>query len=289
MRTQLRGTIIKTPDTAPGLLVADGQQKTFTLEGIWRSQVAPAVNMAVDIELDDAGFITRLTAVDLQQVAREHLEQARKDAADKARHGVGALAARMGKITLTAIVILWIAWFFMPGLSFSVSFLGAGQVRSFTLWDALALDPSNNMSPTNHGFLSLVVITGIAAPFGAAFIRRWYARFLYAAPLSCLAIAWLGVVHTIDKGLAATGLPPGLVGLKMSPGYGAFIIALASLVVAARVLKRPANDAGHVAMPTSGRDASSGNGFCTNCGARLSAGANFCTGCATPRASAAGA
>ena len=62
MTTQLKGTIIKTPDTSPGLLVADGQQKTFALEGAWKSQVAPAVNMAVDIELDGAGFITCLTA-----------------------------------------------------------------------------------------------------------------------------------------------------------------------------------------------------------------------------------
>ena len=75
MTAQLRGTIIKTPDISPGLLVVEGQQKTFTLEGAWKSPVAPMVNMAVDIELDGAGFITGLTAVDSQQAAREKLKQ----------------------------------------------------------------------------------------------------------------------------------------------------------------------------------------------------------------------
>lgn len=46
-----RGTIIKTPDNSPGLLVVDGQQKSFLLPGIWRSPVAPSPNMAVEVEL----------------------------------------------------------------------------------------------------------------------------------------------------------------------------------------------------------------------------------------------
>ena len=75
MTPQQRGTIIKTPDSSPGLLIVDGQQKSFTLEGVWKSAVAPAVNMAVDIEFDGAGSITGLTVVDTQQVAREKLGQ----------------------------------------------------------------------------------------------------------------------------------------------------------------------------------------------------------------------
>jgi hypothetical protein len=111
MASRLRGTIIKTPDTSPGLLVADGQQKTFTLEGAWKSPVAPAVNMAVDIELDDAGFITGLTAVNPPQLPSEKLEHIGRvvqmngnDALGKARQGVGALAARMGTLPLVATV-----------------------------------------------------------------------------------------------------------------------------------------------------------------------------------------
>jgi hypothetical protein len=287
-----RGTIIKTPDSTPGLLFVNSQQKTFTLEGIWRSHVAPALNMAVDIEFDSAGSIIGLTAVDAQQAAREKLKQAAQEHGTEvvkmASQGVGALAARMGKVTLIATAILWVSWFFMPGLTFSMSFLGAGQSRSFTLWEALAFDPANNMNPGSHGFLSLVVIAGIVAPIAACFIRRPYARYLYAAPLACLLVAWFAIQHGFSQLLAAAGIAADLAGYKMSPAYGTYMIALASLAVAARLLKRPSNES-VVSVPKPAAGIPSANSFCTNCGAKLGAGANYCTECAAPRASAAGA
>jgi hypothetical protein len=297
MTTQLRGTIIKTPDTSPGLLVADGRQKTFTLEGAWKSQVAPAINMAVDIELDGAGFITRLTAVDPQQAAREKLEQIGgaaqergKEAAEIARQSVRALAARMGKAALAATVGLWIAWFCMPGLILSFSVIGLERSRSITLWDALALDPYNNMNPGSHGFLSLVVLAGIAAPFAAPFIRRRRARYLYAAPLTCLVVAWFTIQRELDQAFAVLqqqyGVAANAAGFTMSPGYGAFIIALASLAVAALLLKRPASD-NAVAKPRSGDSTLTEDRFCTNCGRPVSAGAKYCTNCRAQRASVA--
>ena len=210
MTRRFRGTIIKTPDGSPGMLAVNGRQMTFTLDGIRKSAVAPAVNMAVDIEFDSAGSIAGLTAVDPRQADREKLKQTVQEhgteAAKIAGQGVGALAARMGKTTLTATVILWIAWFSMPGLTFSISFLGAGQSRSFALWDALALDPSNNMNPGSHGFLSLVVIAGIVAPLAASFIRRPYARHVYAAPLASLLVAWFAIQHGFSRLLSSAGI-----------------------------------------------------------------------------------
>jgi hypothetical protein len=62
----------------------------------------------------------------------------------------------MGKVALIATAVVWIAWFFLPGFDFS-STIGLVLVgsRSITLWDALALDPNNNMNPGSHGFLSV--------------------------------------------------------------------------------------------------------------------------------------
>ena len=37
-----RGTIIKVPDSTPGLVIVNGAQKSFTLESVWRAPVAPA-------------------------------------------------------------------------------------------------------------------------------------------------------------------------------------------------------------------------------------------------------
>lgn len=294
MTPQLRGTIIKTPDSTPGLLIVGGQQKTFTLERVWKSGVAPAVNMAVDIEFDGAGLITGLIAVDPQQAAREKLErigdQAQKrgkEAAAIAQQGVGTLAARMGKVALASTVIVWISWFFMPGAGFSISFLGVGQTKSFTLWDALSLDPKNNMNPGTFGLLNLLVIAAILAPFAASFVRQKWARWLYAAPLAGLLVAWIAIESDFSEAVSGSGsIAAGLTGIKLVPEYGTFLAALASLVVAARVLRRPPTAS--VAQPPTADVVSSIGGFCTKCGKPLTLGGEFCTGCGARRAQAAG-
>jgi hypothetical protein len=55
--SRARGTVIKVPDATPGLLIVDGRQLPFSLEGRWRSPVAPAANMSVDVELDPTGVV----------------------------------------------------------------------------------------------------------------------------------------------------------------------------------------------------------------------------------------
>ena len=54
MTTQVRGMIIKTPDSSPGCMSSRADRRPSR----WKSPVAP---MAVDIELDGAGFIMALT------------------------------------------------------------------------------------------------------------------------------------------------------------------------------------------------------------------------------------
>src|SRR5262249_29218662 len=70
-----RGNIIKVPDATPGIVFANGEQKTFRLEGTWKSAVAPAVNMAVDVEYDASGQVSAVSVVDAQQIARERMNQ----------------------------------------------------------------------------------------------------------------------------------------------------------------------------------------------------------------------
>src|SRR5262245_34274508 len=144
-----RGTIIKVPDSTPGLLIVNGEQKWFGLEGVWRSPVAPAINMTVDVEMNESGSVLGITTVDVQRVTKEKLDrlsglvgglvgttaqQQGKEAAEIAKQGVGALAARMGTSTLVATVVLWVAWFFLPAVKLEFFLLN----RSFTFWEYLA-------------------------------------------------------------------------------------------------------------------------------------------------------
>ena len=167
--TRSRGTIIKVPDVTPGLLIVNGQQLAFTLEGRWKSPVAPAPNMSVEVDVDDSGAIAAVSVVDAQQIARERLEQfggvaqqQGKVAAEMARQGVGALAARMGTAPMVAAIALWVAWFFLPLVV--IEFFGTS--RSVTFWQVLGLDSQNPFDQTgSHGLSSLLGLLAIGGAF----------------------------------------------------------------------------------------------------------------------------
>ncbi len=73
---QQRGKILRDTHSGTGLIIVDGRQHAFTLEGIWRSSEAPAVNMTVDAQFDETGTLTALFAVPDAQLAREKTDEA---------------------------------------------------------------------------------------------------------------------------------------------------------------------------------------------------------------------
>jgi hypothetical protein len=246
--SRVRSTIVKVPDASPGLLFLNGQQKPFTLEGIWKSPVAPAANMTVDVDLDTAGSISSITVVDSQQLAKEKMNQIGgiaqergKEAAKLAQKGVGALAARMGAVALACAVLVWIAWFLLPTATISAGFGGG---LSFTFWNFLGLDPSNPqtmMGPDaggSHGVLGLLGLLAIVAPFVAPFIKAPWAKYLNAAPLAFILLGFTVTYMQINKALSpmeGMGMPS-----PLSWGWGLYVLVLAALVLAAQALKKPA-------------------------------------------------
>ena len=204
-----RGTIIKVPDSTPGLLIVNGQQKWFVLEAVWRSPIAPAINMNVDVEMNENGSVLGITAVDAQQLTKEKLDrlgdiaqQQGKEAAEIAKQGVGALAARMGTSTLVATVVLWVAWFFLPAVKLEFFLLN----RTFTFWEYLAMDVTNPQTPTgSHGLLGLLGLACILAPVARPFVQHARARYLNAAPLAFLVVAPLLVYLRMRGGIGPAG------------------------------------------------------------------------------------
>jgi hypothetical protein len=238
-----RGTIVKVPDATPGLVVVDGQQKQFTLERIWKSPVAPAANMTVDIDLDANGSIAGMTVVDRQQMTSEHMRQLGgvaqergKEAADLAKKGVGELAARMGTVALASAVLVWIAWFFFPAAGIDT---GGGKI-SYTFWKLLAVDFKDLESLATggtHGFFSLLGLLAIAAPFAAPFVRATWSRYLNAAPLIYivlgLIIMWTKE-HSVFKEIAQNA------GINPFSWSGMIIVLLiAAAVLAYQAVQEP--------------------------------------------------
>jgi len=246
-----RGTILRAPDTTPGILFVNGQQHNFTLERVWKSPVAPAANQAVDVEFDAAGHIASITVVDSQLINKEKLAQFSgvaqergKEAAKLAQKGIGALAARMGAIPLGAAVVVLIAWFFLT----AVSVPGA----TFTYWDFLGIDFAHGLGlgGSSHGIFALIGILAIAAPFAAPFIPHPLAKYLNASPLAFVLLAYLVFRWDISSAFKDAGDFGKMAKRELldsiSFSYGYYILLIASLVLAAFALKsKPVAAASH--------------------------------------------
>ncbi|MGH8327566.1 MAG: hypothetical protein ACRET2_12465 [Steroidobacteraceae bacterium] len=245
--SRTRGLIIKVPDATPGILLANGQQMQFTLERVWKSPVAPAPNMTVDVEMDAAGVIRGLVVVDAQQLAKERLNQFSsvaqvhgKDAAKIAQQGIGALAERMGAVALGAAVVVLIAMFFISAAGISEGDMNV----SWTFWNLLGTnfnDPQSIMggsAASSFGFLKLLALLAMAAPFAAPFIEAIWSRYLNAAPLAIVVlgflITWTGE-HKSMAMAAQAGAPN-----PFSWRWGLYLLVLAALVLGAQALKTQA-------------------------------------------------
>jgi hypothetical protein len=245
----MRASIIKVPDASPGLLIVDGRQLPFTLEQVWRSPVAPAPNMVVDVELDALRNLVAITVVDQQQLAKERLHQLggvaqvqARQAADVAQKGVGALAERMGRTAFVATVVLWIAWFFLPAIE--ISFFAT---RSFTFWQLLTLDMSNPMqaSAGGMGAFSLLGLAAIAAPLAAPFVAHRRAKLLNALPFGFLLLVVVRMLWNLRQatrgfGAESESVASGIFDVAqqaISLGIGLYALVLASLVLAAIALR----------------------------------------------------
>jgi hypothetical protein len=238
-----RGTIIKVPDATPGLLLLNGQQYAFALEGVWRSAVAPAPNQFVSVELDIAGAPISIAVVDPQQIAKEKLaefsgvaQERGKVVAGQIQNGIRALAARMGAVTLSIAVLIWIIWFLVHAAGVGG---GGADIASYTFWTLIGTDFNDQISVMGGGhartWLRIIGFCAIAMPFLAPFIRETWSRYLNAAPLAIVVLAWLVLHENMADSLGQMGADN-----PFSYKWGFYLLLVACLALAANALKKPA-------------------------------------------------
>ncbi|HYP86732.1 MAG TPA: hypothetical protein VEQ59_01225 [Polyangiaceae bacterium] len=166
------------PDATPGLVIVDGAQKSFLLEGTWQAAAAPVVGMTLEVELAPDGSVASIHALDAQKVA---IEQGLRVAA-LSRSALAGAVDRVGKWVLGATAALWIAWFFLPAVDLGLA--------TFTLWDVLGIDTSSAFGmlggTSHHGLFAALGLAAIAAPLAAPFVKSPRAVWLNAAPLAFL-------------------------------------------------------------------------------------------------------
>jgi hypothetical protein len=247
-----RGKILRDTSAGNGLIVADGQQYSFTLEGTWRSEVPPAVGMTIDAEINDAGQITSLRQVPESQMTKEQAQAALTAAKGKGAEIFSGIVARFGAINLVALLVLLVGWFFLSAVSIQ-SPLGS---VSFTFWQLLGLLNAKNAADVlmqagsgsgSAGIYGLLAIVSLAGPFVHYLWKDKRAVLGGVLPLLFMLIVGLIAHHSVNSALGmgdadAQNNPLAQeiqqqVSQAISIGFGVYLSALACLYFAGMGIK----------------------------------------------------
>ncbi len=162
-----RGRVLRDPNSGPGLLMVEGQQYPFALDGTWKSAVPASTGLAVDVDFDSQGVIRGVAAVPDSQIAKEQAEIALTAAREKGAALASTVVAKFGFPTLIAEAILVAGWFFLTAVSVQIPL--AGKLE-FTFWQVLGflnasnvlevLERNGHPSTGMYGLLALVCLAG---------------------------------------------------------------------------------------------------------------------------------
>lgn len=190
-----RGRILRDTTAGPGLLVVDGTQFPFTLEGAWRSSTPPAPGMVVDVDVAE-GAVASVAAVPENQLAREQAEIALAAAKERSAVLAGAMVARFGAPTLAATGALVTGWLVLSAGSVD-AFVGR---MTFTFWDVLGVVNADGIEAMMQrlagrsggaGIYGFVAALAMASPFAPAVWKDRRAHLLGLLPLLLmLFVAW---------------------------------------------------------------------------------------------------
>jgi len=248
-----RGKILRDTSVGNGLVVVDGQQYPFMLEGTWRSEVPPAVGMTVDVEINDAGQIVSLLVVQDSQLTKEQAQAALMAAKGKGAEMFSGIVARVGAVNLAAILLLLMAWIFLS----AVSIQSPAGAMSFTFWQLLGFINAKNALDVfmqagtgsySTGIYGLLAFLCLLGPFVRYFWKDKLAVLGGVLPLLFMLIVGLIAHSSLNSamGVGAAGVDPNDPMVKemtqqvtqaISIGFGVYLSLLLCLYFAARAVK----------------------------------------------------
>lgn len=210
-----RGRILRDTSNGTGLVSANGNQHEFTLEGVWKSDMAPRQDMVVEFDLDDTGKVVSIFAVSESDLAKEKAVQAAKIAGEQAEKAAlmvkekglavfNDVAARVGKPVLIAIGIVIVCWFYLSALDIK----GLASMK-FTFWQMLGvvnaswdMNTLQSVAMQDKGIYGLLGILALAGPFIAQFWKNPLAHLGNALPLLLMLLVggllYLDIHRSVD-------------------------------------------------------------------------------------------
>lgn len=173
MDRKTRGKILRDTSLGPGLIIVEGRQYPFDLEGTWKSDCVPKADMTVEVEFAPDGLVSAIYHVTESQLAKEQARQAAELAKEKGAELVGDMLARFGAPTLITMAALVAGWFFLNTLSVQIS---STERIGISFWKILAVvnSPSNLINALGYGqgdgagmygFLAIIALVAPLAPY----------------------------------------------------------------------------------------------------------------------------
>ncbi|MES2014971.1 MAG: hypothetical protein V4484_00640 [Pseudomonadota bacterium] len=191
-----RGKILRDTSAGAGLLMIEGKQMPFTLEGMWQSEHAPRIGMTVEVQFDDSDAITSLQPVPDTQLAREQSEAALNAARAKGGELASGIVARVGMPTLIGLAMLAAAWFVLNTVAVNV---GPGFRTGLSFWKLLGAlnSPAGALAGLNGasdgaGIYGLFTVLALLAPAAPQF---WQDRRAHLGAL--MPLLWMLLVAFI--------------------------------------------------------------------------------------------
>ena len=225
---------MRDPCHGPGLLLAEGQQFSFTIDGIWNSEIPPRAGLVVDVDFDWNGRITGIRIVP---------EVDASEAPETSACGIAL--GRSDLVILAASAILVGSWCFLNAVSIETAFgklnLSFWQLLQVLNMGSAAEVLQDTRTQTGPGFYGVFALIAIAGPFLSYLWRDKRANVGKFFPLVFMAVIALlcrGKLQTIGF---LTPLPKEMLDqLRSSVSWssGVYVAGLVSISLAAQGIRQ---------------------------------------------------
>lgn len=148
-----RGKVLRDPLAGSGLLIAEGRQYQFALDGAWKSNIPPKPGLAVEIDFDGQGRIAGIVAL---PDSRTYEEQERVTVGAKKGPGLALFMASFAQCELPNFIaasLLLLSWFSFTAVSVELPFSGTVKFTFFQLFRSLGSGA--------YGVVALASLSGV--------------------------------------------------------------------------------------------------------------------------------
>jgi len=229
-----RGRVLRDPHMGPGLLMVEGKQYPFLMEGLWRSEVPAKPGLVVNVDFDTQGNLNGITAVPQAQLDAEKAASVRTRPMVTSALFEGFEMGSRSFTRLAATGLLLASWLFLSAVSVHLPFFGK---LDLTFWQILGYLNAGNIgqmsdlagSPDSgvFGFLAILVLAGPLLPHVWRDRRAWLGGLL---PLAFMVLVALWIDADLHDAFAqqtnvAHQSAPSSVFSAISMGFGTYVSA----------------------------------------------------------------